>query len=380
VLLPAEVLPFLSHEDPSLRDFARHYLGDAHDPWPVTADDLWAAMDRVAPGERAYLAKYLWYFPLTPRSTERLFEGLGGAVDDHDLWHHLVNRLQDHPPEDIRRALADPVIGQRLARSGRASELSELLGVLELTFDRVWEAAEAFTARIAGKEFCIGPDWEQMTRLRRGLLRHGRQAAARGVEVLRRPAPRDGRAAWTQALVVVLFERMREPEALEPLFDIATAPHNHFALAGEWAADALGHLGTPEVIAEATARYQDGTLCQWWAPRMLGRIKRPESERALIGLFLAERRIEESTRLAVALCELCSAAPEVIESLRDMVEHELFDPIQGALDERLLVVYGMHGWEPAPHWQRRIAARKAAEEAPNGRWATLATARRAGKG
>lgn len=373
------MLPFLSHEDQSLREFARHYLGEAHDLWPITGDDLWAVMDRVPLDQRAYVAKYLGCCPLTPGSTERVFAGLGGAVDDADLWHHLVHRLQDHPPEDIRRALADPVIGPRLVRSRRAGELSELVGVLDLTFDQVWEATEEFADRIAGKPFCVGPDWAQMMRLRRGLLRHGRQAAARGLEVLRRPAPRDGRAAWIQVAVVLLFEKMREPEAQEPLFDIAAAPRTHFLLAGEWAADALSHLGTREVIAEATARYEDGTLRQW-TPRILGRIKRAESERALIGLFLAERRIEECTRLAVALCELCSAAPEVIESLRDMVEHELFDPTKGSLDEHLLDVYGMHGWEPPPHWRRRVAARRAAEESPTARWPTLATARRAGKG
>ena len=72
------------------------------------------------------------------------------------------------------------------------------------------QAAEEFIARIADKIFCVGQDWAQMMRLRRGLIRHGRQATARALEVLRRPAPQEGQAAWTQILAVLLLERLRE--------------------------------------------------------------------------------------------------------------------------------------------------------------------------
>src|SRR6185312_5771431 len=241
-------------------------------------------------------------------------------------------------------------------------------------------AAETFTARIAHKRFCVDDDWVEMMRLRRGLLRHPREAAARTLEVLHRPAPEDGQASWTQVLVVLLLEKMRVPEALGPLCDLAVAPHTYFLLTGEWAADALRHLGTAEVVAAVTARYGQGPLHRW-VPRILGRIKRPEAERALIDLFLAERRIEESSVLAVALCELCSAAPEVIDTLRDMAEHELFDPGHGDLDDHLLIVCAMHGWEPvgAPFWRRRIAARRAARDSPTAASPSLATVRRAGK-
>jgi hypothetical protein len=339
VLLPAEVLPFLSHDDPSLRQFASHYLGEAHDPWPVTADDVWAAMDRIPREERAWLAKYLGSYPLTPRSTERVFETLAGPVDDDDVWYHVAGRLYDHPLEDIRRAFAHPVIGERIARTETGREL-----------------------------------------LRRGMLCHPQQAAACALEVLRRRAPQDGRASWTLVLVVLLLQKLRVPEALGPLCDVAADPHPYFLFTAEWAADALLHLGTEEVIAVVAARYEDGALHRW-GPRVLGRIKRPEAERALIDLFLAERRIEEGSVLAMALCELCSAAPEVIGTLRDMAEHELFDPHHGDLDDHLLVVCAMHGWEPAgaPFWRRRLAERRAARESPTAPSPSLATVRRAGK-
>src|SRR5918997_237969 len=56
MLTPAQVIPFLGHDDPEARRLARRYLVSAHDPAPATAEDFWAAVDKVPPEEAgAYL-------------------------------------------------------------------------------------------------------------------------------------------------------------------------------------------------------------------------------------------------------------------------------------------------------------------------------------
>jgi len=82
MLLPAEVHPFLSHEDGFVRNLALDYLWDAHDAGPTTQEDVWATVDRYGKApkdlkqERRTFARALASFPPTERSTERLFEGL----------------------------------------------------------------------------------------------------------------------------------------------------------------------------------------------------------------------------------------------------------------------------------------------------------------
>src|SRR5438105_2143670 len=49
MLLPAQVIPFLSHADEMLRDQAIQYFREAHDPAPLNADLVWEALDKIDP-------------------------------------------------------------------------------------------------------------------------------------------------------------------------------------------------------------------------------------------------------------------------------------------------------------------------------------------
>jgi len=68
MLLPSEVAPLLVLGDSRVLLFAITYLAGAHDPGPLTADDIWAAIDRVRGDDRYYLFMYLSALPSTPSS------------------------------------------------------------------------------------------------------------------------------------------------------------------------------------------------------------------------------------------------------------------------------------------------------------------------
>src|SRR5215218_7418370 len=79
MLTPARVIPFLSHDDPEVRRLARRYLVSAHDAAPATADDFWAATQKVPPEEAGAYMDRLGLVPQTESSLRRLLEELPKA-------------------------------------------------------------------------------------------------------------------------------------------------------------------------------------------------------------------------------------------------------------------------------------------------------------
>lgn len=75
MLPPAQVIPFLEHEDWKVRNEAARYLANAHDPAPATAEDFWRAIDRFGLKERILTAS-LALLPQTEQSYVRLMAAL----------------------------------------------------------------------------------------------------------------------------------------------------------------------------------------------------------------------------------------------------------------------------------------------------------------
>src|SRR5437588_9899821 len=100
MLTPSQVIPFLEHEDFTVRRLAVDYLRDAHDPAPATADDLWRAYERFPQRDQFGLSSGFLYalpfLPATDSSTARLLDALraGSDKDDEDR-HQMLNALAD---------------------------------------------------------------------------------------------------------------------------------------------------------------------------------------------------------------------------------------------------------------------------------------------
>lgn len=79
MLTPAQVVPFLSHDDRIVRDHALSYLKEAHDQGPLTADHFWDVIDRFGVGDET-----LSFMSLLSdvRQTEQSYRRLMGALRD----------------------------------------------------------------------------------------------------------------------------------------------------------------------------------------------------------------------------------------------------------------------------------------------------------
>jgi hypothetical protein len=360
MLLPEEIRPFIFHADETIRRFAMDYLGEAHDPAPLTVDDVWEAMDRVHGEERLVFAKYLGSVPGTAASTARILEGLR-TEDDDMLFAHLLCALERCPAADVRLALADRKIARRL-------QASEWLGLrlvqshAELSFDDLWGIVEDCEVDIKDGLFLMKPSVWWIHRHCDALARFPEQAAARALDVLLDASKGRG-THWLRIFSAALLGNVSHPATLVPLLAVARDRGALF-IERDWVVDALVHLGTREVVEAAAADLSRGShRLDWRATDVLERVKRPASEQALVRLLAATSDVVDGTRFGMALCALCTTSPEALDRLRALVNAGHFDPYRGgALDDAFLTVCAVHGFQPveAPAWRKQRAERREA--------------------
>jgi hypothetical protein len=329
MLRPAEVRPFLWHEDGYARELALAYFASEYDFGPATQEDVWAAMDRYGEApkgfkqERRTLALHLREFPPTERSIERLFRGLRIEADAA-VTVHLARAVAELPPETVRRLLDDDHLVRRLPAEA-IEGLREDVELAGKTADALSGELDEQTARlrgdlairpVGGHEMSGSPLFLRAERVVRAFARHPEQATEHGLEVLR--GPRHADRAWDEALALLIFTRVRLPALEERLIEVVDENEMHFAVV--CADSALVRLGTPAVVQALAERFAGRTdrLCNA-ATDVLKRIKRPESEAVVLRLFDQERDPWLRPQLALALCELGTTLPTALEAMAAMV-------------------------------------------------------------
>jgi hypothetical protein len=348
MLLPADVVPFLLHEDADVREHALEYLAKGHDCAPATADDVWAAMDRYgdaptrfASNERARFAAELAHFHPTPRSTERLFNALRTDATS-DLGVHLLHAARELPPAAVRALLTDEAIRTQLP-AAMIAEIDADLVLVETSFDALWTALSGAAVELGDTWQLDSPVYRRALHLVRAIARSPEQAAARGLESLGGGIARAPVEANMELLAVELFGRIRYPGPLEPLLRLLGEEGDYV---NERVADALVRVGTPEVVAAVASGLPGTEPFLTYAPGVIARIRRPESEAVLLRLLEAETDLYRRTELAMYLLDLCATSAEALGLVEQMVEDGAYDSMLVDLDELLVTAGKMVGWSP----------------------------------
>jgi hypothetical protein len=139
------------------------------------------------------------------------------------------------------------------------------------------------------------------------------------------------------------------------------------------AGKALVRMGDADVVRQIEAFYPTaGRIGQLYSPEVLGNVKVPESESALFRLLRAREEaeargdteggegdeVEEGdalTYLAAGLIYLCPTDPEVLEALRRLIVEGRYDGGMYDLDNMMLPVCEMVGYDPpeARKWRKK---------------------------
>ena len=357
MLSPSHVLPFVTHAEEPVRDLALDYLTEAHDPAPVTADDLWRAMERLPSVDaRLPVIRRMADLPQTDASVKCLLDDLDATPPGRlrDELEYAVTRLDGA----VLRRHRDHILDHRALPKEVRRALRERVEVSDLPADAVWD--RLMTKARGGAE--DGMNLFDSSEYR-GLL----DAAERYPELAERAMATLADADmtdWRDVFAADVLGRLRHAPAIDLLVRKLALDDEGDALA-ETVVDALVQIGTVAVVDAIDAAFAPMA----WGPRLsagdvLRRIKRPESEAAVLRLLEAETDETIRTQLAYALCHLCPTDPRAFAVLRQMADARAFDPSLVDLEEIVLAGATIADVEvpEAPRWRERLgdkAARRA---------------------
>jgi HEAT repeat protein len=349
MLTPTQVLPFLTHADEPVRDLAERYLTDAHDASPVTADDVWRAVDALTSAKaRRRLIRGLPHLPQTDASVQRLLAELGDTRPgrDRDELERAVAWLDGSTLRKHRDAIVDHLALSRDVRR----ELRRRVELSDLPADAAWDRLMALSGEVADKARSQfdGPTYQ-------GLLDAAErqpELAERAMALLADETVTD----WREVFAVDVLGRLRHAPAIGAVVAKLATDDEADALASS-AVDALVRIGS----ADAVTSVADALPAMPWGARLsatdvLRRVKRPESEAAAVRLLGTETDQTVRTNLAMALCELGTTDPRAYELMRTMVEGESFDLAMVDLEEVVLAAATMAGVDvpEAAGWRDRL--------------------------
>jgi hypothetical protein len=288
-----QLVAFVDHKDPAVSSYAAEYFLEAHDPAPATASLLWRAIDRLG-AKRAHL-------------------GLLARLEHDDaLWSRLLRELTHTEDPFVRGALLDAVYAapavpvleafRRLDRSDVVADvarerLQHRASLEEQPFDALWDALVRHCEAVG--EAPHVPQ-EVPRDLVGALKRFPELAGPRCLEVFR-SAPT---LPWLHVHAIELAGAIRLSEAIAHLLDVIGGEGDYV---NDRATDALVSIGSADVVLRVAERFPGGgSVFRMYAPAVLERIKRPESEAAVLELFRKEEDPFDRARFARGLFKLCT--------------------------------------------------------------------------
>lgn len=354
MLTPAQVVSFLSHDDPYVHRHALRYFAEISDPSPVTADDYWRAIDRVGISrESVRFLVGLRYVPQTESSYQRMMAALESGIDALCRSHilHVLRKIDfpllvEHQDELLNapHLLPDEVKRFFELRLLRAAQPAEEM------WERLMQHGRALAGSYAGRF-----DASESESLIEALGRVGGGAIGeRAIAMMNDPASAED---WREIFSATVLGALRYAPATDAL--VAKFAVDADVLR-ERVQDALGQIGTVEVI-EKIAAFHPGK--EWharlYADEPLTRIKRPESEEALLRLLAVEEADDLRGNLMFGLCELGSMRG--FDAARTWITALPEDPERLDVMEAMIATAAMNdvALPEAPEWRKLLEERDA---------------------
>src|SRR5882757_6493914 len=212
MLLPAQVIPFLSHEDALLRGHAVRYFKQAQDVGPLTAEQCWAAIKTVGLGRGVTgLILLLPDLPQSDASTEALLAALDLPADE-SMREWLIQALDALDFSELRR-YADPIFARTDLPEDTREHLQARLDLADAPAQAVWDQLQRHAddvSELYWDEF----DHRIADRLIEALARFGQDSTDRAISLIRRLG---GQGDLLEIFAINLLARMRHRPALDLL-------------------------------------------------------------------------------------------------------------------------------------------------------------------
>jgi hypothetical protein len=345
VLAPAQVKPFVLHDDRFVRHAAVSYFQGC---WCQDGDVLplvLQAYTRHKTAEDLHGLGWCDHFPVTEEGLASVLDGLA-QVTDRSAIDYLNDALVRTPvalaaARDAEIRASPHVLPETLERLERRRRLAERPG------EELWQELQDFAHRSQEQELVGDIDHAYADDLTETLAHFPVPDTDTICRLLALPELDD---SWLEVFLVDLAGHRRLREAVPSLVDKFRIDTDYLL---EQASKALAKIGDPE----AARLIRDSFVQESWTFRLytsslLGDLKHEESEQAI--LYLLERKTERDIRanLCSSLCHLVSA--HAIEVVRRVIQSG-YDSMITNLEEDLLPVADMLGVTipEAPRWREQ---------------------------
>jgi len=304
MLSPDQVKPFLNHPDQDVRALAADYFSDS---WSRDPEILPLILDaREKFGDEPYLrnlsrAKRL---VITGETLDRLLNLLDQTESDRIAV--ALGNLIAMASTELLSARQDVIANHPKLDVGVIRSIGLRQEYLGWSGERLWEDLQHL-ARRQDEADATDEEWDsaldQSDELIEALATRDVPDAETLCRLLDDP---DTAETWLEIYLASLAGLRRMPEAVPILITKFHQEEADYLV--EEAMSALAEIGDPATIALLMAAYPESDWTfKCCAANILGDLKHPESEAAILELLKSETDSDLRTMLCVSLCELISA-------------------------------------------------------------------------
>lgn len=318
-----------------------------HTMVPPRQEDLWPAIGRTATESSRRPWSRLKDLPQTPASLRRTLEALASAREERVV--SCLREVIEDLDFELLESHGEEVFASEHVPEPVKAHLRQRLELADVPSEALWDRLMAH-GREVGMAYVGDFDLRISDRLVEALGRNPGDACERALALLRDDSIED----WRKIFCVQLVAATRYEPAVPALIEMLVLDADYLL---ERSVDALTRIGTPDVVARLEA-FIPG---KEWGVRLMARdplerIKRPESEAALLRLFHTERAKDLRGFIGASLCMLCPG-PHVLDELRDLLAAGRLEGWESGLQDGILAAGVMVGYEPpeAQQWRREWA-------------------------
>ena len=328
MLPPERVKPLLLHEDPYVRDLAAEYFAGCWSQDPDLVPMILEAHRRLGPTRYFKGLDSCSRFALTPQSLDEVLEFLAGATDDRTIRD--LNRAIVLAPVELLTAREEALRANPRFDGDLWPRIERRREWAGWSAEALWTELQDFARRSADAHDTGGLDLTYSADLTEAL---GRRDVPDGDTIIHLLRSREVEESWLEIFLIDLAGQRRLRAAVPALVDKFRVDTDYML---EQAVEALARIGDPEASRLIRLAWPEAPEhFRYYTPSVLGQIKDPDSEEALLALVEVEADLTIRTSLCMGLCELFSERG--VEAVRRVIATG-YDTFYTSLEEELLPV------------------------------------------
>lgn len=344
-MLEPEILkPYLLDDDPWVRRAVARYFDEGwsqdDDLIPVILD----ACDRFGYRDNVSSLACCRHLPLTPTTFERALHLLAEATHDNAAMH--LSRVVANAPVDLLRKHEAAVLGNEHLLEDDRMSIQHRLDFMSWSGERLWQELQKRASQYDKSDEWSDGDSISEDAVLDALAHHDVPDTE---TICRLLADTTITGSWLEMFLVDLAGSRRLTETIPVLLEMLRDADGSLP---ENCPPTLARIGHPEIVRRIRGSYPAAS----WSFKnlsvtVLGEIKHPESEDAILACLEEEDDIEIRTELCHSLCRLFSEGG--VEVVRRQIRDGYHEWIV-CLEEALLPVAQVLGIElpEAEQWRK----------------------------